>query len=431
MKKKFDEIENESYLLKYINLNKSTFAIMQQKNNSKITIAFDYSSLSNGFKNEKCEIIVESSKKILLRNKNQNSSNKIHIESTTENIINSAYVKSLTNGFLSFNAIKFNIITYINFAVAYRKNYFKSILNSLPNENKIIAYEKSIEKYKIDLYNDAQSKYNDYITLGDSVDKLISDTKAEISVLVNNVLSKKPCFNFELKSNIKGQHYLSRTNEFFYYQSKVLKTKITYGTNLVIHINYVQLNKNVFITWNNQNDFIFECVDDFMLVFKPNIIFFGFISSKAENYFGIEKTSKYLYIGNYLNDNFNDIGVLICNTYIYRGRFSKSNKKDKNCVIYLEKGKTQYIGGIDGNEIKGKGEYSNSEKIIRGDFISGGELLNGKCEFLFNNGDEYIGDMRKGIKVGTWRYKNKKTGMEMTAKFSNEEGKNEGIIYNF
>ena len=177
------------------------------------------------------------------------------------------------------------------------------------------------------------------------------------------------------------------------------------------------------MTINNQNEINLQIIDKFIIYLTDSTSLIGLILSETENknieLFGIEKGKKYLYMGNFIKDNFAGFGLLITPFFYYKGKFSNSTKSDNNGYIIFGDDEHFYKGGILGDELNGKGKYQNKKGIIiEGNFEK--DELKGLCKFTFNNGDEYQGEMVGNIKKGEWNYINKLNGKKMKVLFNND-----------
>ena len=219
-------------------------------------------------------------------------------------------------------------------------------------------------------------------------------------------MNNKPQENFELETE-EYKYLFKEQNYFFNSNNKEKKLlEITFHP-LNIHY-FSEKEGEFFIDYKNKDNYLYQISDQILFLFKTDFNYVGLLNEK----FGIEKGKKYTYIGNYLNDLYNGLGLLISQSYIYKGNFSKGNKTDKNCLILIDN--IIYKGGIESNELKGKGIYNNKDnKKIEAEFERGD--ISGKCKFTYKNGDTFEGNMKNGIKKGEWIYNtnNKKMNMKV------------------
>ena len=185
-------------------------------------------------------------------------------------------------------------------------------------------------------------------------------------------------------------------------------------------------NNDIYITISEKNSINFQILNKLILYITDSSSFLGLIlpqknnqKTNSDELFGIERGKKYLYIGNIIKDNFSGFGLLITPFFCYKGKFSNSNKSDKDGFILFGEDNHFYKGGILGDELNGKGKYQNKKGIvIEGNFEK--DDVKGICKFTFSNGDEYQGEMNGNIKNGEWNYINKINGKKMKVIFNNE-----------
>ena len=440
MKNKIQEIENDDFILKYIkeqnNKEIGPFAICQFKNFKKISIKFDFDFMLTNFKN--CELVFDINKNQIQCYTPQNniSNTLLYLEepiTKNKNILNnfdlSLFFEKLGNKKYSFDIIKYNISTEIKFCIQekitvidknleYTISFFpliKEIETFLNNNKKNFSNEKNSNNFKT---------LKEYKTFQNNIENLLDKTKRKIIEIKNNIYSNKPKNTFE----IKGENYIfkSKSNEYIFYLYKKQKLELIFNTdnNPIFIISYTDTNYNLYITINNKNEINMQIIDKLIIYLTDTTSFIGLILLGNENkdknieLFGIEKGKKYLYMGNFIKDNFAGFGLLITPFFNYKGKFSNSTKSDSNGYIIFGDDNHFYEGGILGDELKGKGKYQNKKGIvIEGNFEK--DDLKGLCKFTFNNGDEYQGEMVGNIKSGEWNYINKGTGKKMKVLFNN------------
>ena len=297
--------------------------------------------------------------------------------------------------------------------------------------NSLFPLIKEIESYLNNNKNNVLNEKNsnnfktikEYKILQQITENLMDKTKRKILDIKNNIYSNKPKYTFE----IKGDNYIfkSKANEYILYLYKKKKLEIILNTdnNPIFTISYTDTNYNLYMTINNQNEINLQIIDKFIIYLTDSTSLIGLILSETENknieLFGIEKGKKYLYMGNFIKDNFAGFGLLITPFFYYKGKFSNSTKSDNNGYIIFGDDEHFYKGGILGDELNGKGKYQNKKGIIiEGNFEK--DELKGLCKFTFNNGDEYQGEMVGNIKKGEWNYINKLNGKKMKVLFNND-----------
>ena len=424
MKNKIQEIENENFILKFIKENNNRgigpFAICQFKNYKKISFKFDFDYMITNFQN--CELTIDIDKKTIECYTPKNSINNYLLyldEPIKENqsIINkfdiNLFIEKIGNKISSFNLIKNNISTEIKFSIyekilAIKKtleftNSFFPIINNIEiflNNKKALLNENNSENFKT---------IKEFKILQINIENLIDKTKRNLIEIKNNIYFHKPKYIFE----IKGNNYIfkSKPDEYILYLYKKQKLEIIFDTNNnpIFSISYANNDYDIYLTINNKNEINMQIINKLIIYITDSTSFIGSIISNNENknieLFGIEKGKKYLYLGNFIKDNFAGFGLLITPHFSYRGKFSNSNKSDNNGYILFGDDNHFYKGGILGDELNGKGKYQNKKGvIIEGNFER--DEIKGTCKFTFNNGDEYQGEMIGDIKNGEWNYIN-------------------------
>ena len=440
MKSKIQEIENETFTLKFIkdNNNKGIgpFAICIFKNSKKISFKFDLDYMVTNFQN--CELIFDFNKNIIQCYTPNNNINKyfLYLEepiTKNQNILNSfdinLFMEKIGNKKLSFDLFKYNISTSIKFSIQeklilidknleFLNSFFpiiKNIETFLNNNKKIISNEYDSDNYKT---------IKEFKILQMNVETIIDKTKRSIIEIKNNINFNKPKYNFE----IKGANYIfkSKANEYIFYLYKKQKFEIIFESknNPIFSISFTNSDCDIYITIKNKNEINMQIINKLIIYITDSNSFIGSIISKDENnknyeIFGFEKGKKYLYLGNFIKDNFAGLGLLITPFFSYKGKFSNSNKSDNNGYILFGDDNHFYKGGILGDELNGKGKYQNKKGvIIEGNFEK--DEIKGLCKFTFTNGDEYQGEMIGNIKNGEWNYINKVTGRKLKVLFNNE-----------
>ena len=233
MKSKIQEIENETFTLKFIKENNNKgigpFAICIFKNPKKISFKFDLDYMLTNFQN--CELIFDFNRNILQCYTPNNNITKyfLYLEepiAKNQNILNNfdmnLFVAKIGNKKPSFDLIKYNISTAIKFSVhdklilidknlEFVNSFFpiiKNIETFLNNNSKIISNENNSENFKT---------IKEFKILQMNIETIIDKTKRSIIEIKNNINSNKPKYTFE----IKGVNYIfkSKANEYIFYLS--------------------------------------------------------------------------------------------------------------------------------------------------------------------------------------------------------------------
>jgi len=440
MKNRIQEIENDNFILKFIKEQNSKgigpFAICLYKNSKILSFKFDFDYLKTNYQN--CELTFDFNKNQIkcYTPKNNINNTLLYLEepmTKNKNIINNfnlnLFFEKLGNNKSSLDLIKYNISTEIKFSI--HEKIF-SIEKNLGYINSFILIIKEIDNF-LNNYNKnilEIQKFNSFKTikefkiLQNNIENLIDKTKRKILEIRNNIQLNKPNYTFE----IKGNNYIFKTkiNEYIFYLYKKQKLEIILNTeyNSTFSITYSNIDYDIYITINNKNEINMQIINKLIIYITDSTSFIGSILKKEENnnnieLFGIEKGKKYLYIGHFIKDNFAGFGLLITPFFSYRGKFSNSNKNDKNGYIIFGDDNHFYEGGILGDELNGKGKYKNKKGIIiEGNYER--DEIKGICKFTFNNGDEYQGEMTGNIKKGEWNYINKISGRKLKVLFNND-----------
>ena len=440
MKSQIQEIESDNFILKYIkdqsNKGIGSFALCKYKNSNKITFKFNFDYMLSNYQN--CEMCFDITKSLIQCYTPKNSVNKniLYIE---ESMINENKIKNNfdMNLFIEKIGNKKAIFDLIKYKITSELKY--SIYNKILNIQKILDYinvtfsvikeaENFLSEYKKILNNEnIKDKYKtmkEFKLIQNNVDNLIDKIKRKIIEFKNNINDNKPKFTFE----IKGNNYIFKTksNEYIFYLYQKQKLEIIIEKNNSLNINYTNPNNDIYITISEKNSINFQILNKLILYITDSSSFLGLIlpqknnqKTNSDELFGIERGKKYLYIGNIIKDNFSGFGLLITPFFCYKGKFSNSNKSDKDGLILFGEDNHFYKGGILGDELNGKGKYQNKKGIvIEGNFEK--DDVKGICKFTFSNDDEYQGEMNGNIKSGEWNYINKINGKKMKVIFNNE-----------
>ena len=443
MKSKIEEIENDNFILKYIkdqsNKGIGPFALCKYKTSNKISFKFNFDYMLSNFQN--CELTFDIQKNIIqcYTPKNNINKNILYIEEqmTKESRIKNnfdmnLFIEKIGNKKISFDLIKYNISSELKFLIYTRilniQKYLEYINIIFPiikdAENFLAEYKKILNSENI---KDKYETIKEFKSTQNNVDNLMDKIKIKIIEIKNNINNNIPKYTFE----IKGNNYIFKTkydtsNTYIFYLYKNQKFEIIIEKNNSLSINYTNPNNDIYITITEKNTINFQILNKLILYITDSTSFLGSILSQKNNQndtvnelFGIERGKKYLYIGNIFKDNFSGLGILITPFFCYKGKFSNSNKSDNNGFILFEEDNHFYKGGILGDELNGKGRYQNKKGImIEGNFEK--DEIKGECKFIFNNGDEYKGEMNGNIKSGEWNYINKISGKKMKVIFNNE-----------
>ena len=432
MKNKIQEVENEDFMLKFIKdpINKGigSFAICKFKTSKKISFKFDFEYLLTQFQN--CEMTFDLNKKtITAYSPNPNESFSVFVEEKIQNDINKFdYSKSfdlLSND--SFDLMKYNIVTQLKFAIDERitkieKNfeYFNNLIKLITDTSLFISNNKNIVLLDEKKNFKTLKEFKDY---QNNIENFFDKTKINIKKIKNIIIYNLSKYTFELKG--KNFIFISKNNEYIFYLYKLQKLEINY-TNNNLDINYTTSEFDIHFTINSKDEINLQHIGKLIIYLNDDISFIGNICTNNNEFFGIEKGKKYLYIGNFIKDNFCGLGILITPLFCYKGKFSNSCKNDKNGYIIFDENNF-YEGGILGDELSGMGKYQNKKGlIIEGNFEK--DEIKGLCKFTFNNGDEYKGEMIGNVKKGEWSYVNKKTGRKLKAVFNDS---NNEIKYDY
>ena len=440
MKSKIQEIENDNFILKYIKdqTNKSIgpFAICKYKNSNKISFKFNFDYMLSNYQN--CEMCFDITKSLIQCYTPKNSVNKniLYIEESmiNENKIKNnfdmnLFIEKIGNKKAIFDLIKYKITSELKYSIYIKILNIQKILDYINVTFPVIKEaENFLGEYKKILNNEnIKDKYKtmkEFKLIQNNVDNLIDKIKRKIIEFKNNINDNKPKFTFE----IKGNNYIFKTksNEYIFYLYQKQKLEIIIEKNNSLNINYTNPNNDIYITISEKNSINFQILNKLILYITDSSSFLGLIlpqknnqKTNSDELFGIERGKKYLYIGNIIKDNFSGFGLLITPFFCYKGKFSNSNKSDKDGFILFGEDNHFYKGGILGDELNGKGKYQNKKGIvIEGNFEK--DDVKGICKFTFSNGDEYQGEMNGNIKSGEWNYINKINGKKMKVIFNNE-----------
>jgi hypothetical protein len=441
MKSKIQEIENDNFILKYIkdqtNKGIGPFAICKYKNSNKISFKFNFDYMLSNFQN--CELSFDISKNLILCYTPNNTVHKniLYIEEPMikdakikNNFDINSFIEKIGNRKTSFDLIKYKISSELKFLIYIKILNIKKHLEYLNILFPLISdIDKFLKEYKNVLVTSEKNKdkyktIKEFKILQNNVDNLIDKIKRKIIEFKNNINDNKPKFTFE----IKGNNYIFKTksNEYIFYLYQKQKLEIIIEKNNSLNINYTNPNNDIYITISEKNSINFQILNKLILYITDSSSFLGLIlpqknnqKTNSDELFGIERGKKYLYIGNIIKDNFSGFGLLITPFFCYKGKFSNSNKSDKDGLILFGEDNHFYKGGILGDELNGKGKYQNKKGIvIEGNFEK--DDVKGICKFTFSNGDEYQGEMNGNIKSGEWNYINKINGKKMKVIFNNE-----------
>jgi len=440
MKSQIQEIESDNFILKYIkdqsNKGIGSFALCKYKNSNKITFKFNFDYMLSNYQN--CEMCFDITKSLIQCYTPKNSVNKniLYIEESmiNENKIKNnfdmnLFIEKIGNKKAIFDLIKYKITSELKYSIYIKILNIQKILDYINVTFPVIKEaENFLGEYKKILNNEnIKDKYKtmkEFKLIQNNVDNLIDKIKRKIIEFKNNINDNKPKFTFE----IKGNNYIFKTksNEYIFYLYQKQKLEIIIEKNNSLNINYTNPNNDIYITISEKNSINFQILNKLILYITDSSSFLGLILPQKNNQktnndelFGIERGKKYLYIGNIIKDNFSGFGLLITPFFCYKGKFSNSNKSDKDGLILFGEDNHFYKGGILGDELNGKGKYQNKKGIvIEGNFEK--DDVKGICKFTFNNGDEYQGEMNGNIKSGEWNYINKINGKKMKVIFNNE-----------
>jgi len=440
MKSQIQEIESDNFILKYIkdqsNKGIGYFALCKYKNSNKITFKFNFDYMLSNYQN--CEMCFDITKSLIQCYTPKNSVNKniLYIEESmiNENKIKNnfdmnLFIEKIGNKKAIFDLIKYKITSELKYSIYIKILNIQKILDYINVTFPVIKEaENFLGEYKKILNNEnIKDKYKtmkEFKLIQNNVDNLIDKIKRKIIEFKNNINDNKPKFTFE----IKGNNYIFKTksNEYIFYLYQKQKFEIIIEKNNSLNINYTNPNNDIYITISEKNSINFQILNKLILYITDSSSFLGLILPQKNNQktnndelFGIERGKKYLYIGNIIKDNFSGFGLLITPFFCYKGKFSNSNKSDKDGLILFGEDNHFYKGGILGDELNGKGKYQNKKGIvIEGNFEK--DDVKGICKFTFNNGDEYQGEMNGNIKSGEWNYINKINGKKMKVIFNNE-----------
>ena len=440
MKSQIQEIESDNFILKYIkdqsNKGIGSFALCKYKNSNKITFKFNFDYMLSNYQN--CEMCFDITKSLIQCYTPKNSVNKniLYIEESmiNENKIKNnfdmnLYIEKIGNKKAIFDLIKYKITSELKYSIYIKILNIQKILDYINVTFPVIKEaENFLGEYKKILNNEnIKDKYKtmkEFKLIQNNVDNLIDKIKRKIIEFKNNINDNKPKFTFE----IKGNNYIFKTksNEYIFYLYQKQKLEIIIEKNNSLNINYTNLNNDIYITISEKNSINFQILNKLILYITDSSSFLGLIlpqknnqKTNSDELFGIERGKKYLYIGNIIKDNFSGFGLLITPFFCYKGKFSNSNKSDKDGFILFGEDNHFYKGGILGDELNGKGKYQNKKGIvIEGNFEK--DDVKGICKFTFSNGDEYQGEMNGNIKSGEWNYINKINGKKMKVIFNNE-----------
>ena len=440
MKSQIQEIESDNFILKYIkdqsNKGIGSFALCKYKNSNKITFKFNFDYMLSNYQN--CEMCFDITKSLIQCYTPKNSVNKniLYIEESmiNENKIKNnfdmnLFIEKIGNKKAIFDLIKYKITSELKYSIYIKILNIQKILDYINVTFPVIKEaENFLGEYKKILNNEnIKDKYKtmkEFKLIQNNVDNLIDKIKRKIIEFKNNINDNKPKFTFE----IKGNNYIFKTksNEYIFYLYQKQKFEIIIEKNNSLNINYTNPNNDIYITISEKNSINFQILNKLILYITDSSSFLGLIlpqknnqKTNSDELFGIERGKKYLYIGNIIKDNFSGFGLLITPFFCYKGKFSNSNKSDKDGLILFGEDNHFYKGGILGDELNGKGKYQNKKGIvIEGNFEK--DDVKGICKFTFNNGDEYQGEMNGNIKSGEWNYINKINGKKMKVIFNNE-----------
>jgi hypothetical protein len=440
MKSQIQEIESDNFILKYIkdqsNKGIGSFALCKYKNSNKITFKFNFDYMLSNYQN--CEMCFDITKSLIQCYTPKNSVNKniLYIEESmiNENKIKNnfdmnLFIEKIGNKKAIFDLIKYKITSELKYSIYIKILNIQKILDYINVTFPVIKEaENFLGEYKKILNNEnIKDKYKtmkEFKLIQNNVDNLIDKIKRKIIEFKNNINDNKPKFTFE----IKGNNYIFKTksNEYIFYLYQKQKLEIIIEKNNSLNINYTNPNNDIYITISEKNSINFQILNKLILYITDSSSFLGLILPQKNNQktnndelFGIERGKKYLYIGNIIKDNFSGFGLLITPFFCYKGKFSNSNKSDKDGLILFGEDNHFYKGGILGDELNGKGKYQNKKGIvIEGNFEK--DDVKGICKFTFSNGDEYQGEMNGNIKSGEWNYINKINGKKMKVIFNNE-----------
>ena len=440
MKSQIQEIESDNFILKYIkdqsNKGIGSFALCKYKNSNKITFKFNFDYMLSNYQN--CEMCFDITKSLIQCYTPKNSVNKniLYIEESmiNENKIKNnfdmnLFIEKIGNKKAIFDLIKYKITSELKYSIYIKILNIQKILDYINVTFPVIKEaENFLGEYKKILNNEnIKDKYKtmkEFKLIQNNVDNLIDKIKRKIIEFKNNINDNKPKFTFE----IKGNNYIFKTksNEYIFYLYQKQKLEIIIEKNNSLNINYTNPNNDIYITISEKNSINFQILNKLILYITDFSSFLGLIlpqknnqKTNSDELFGIERGKKYLYIGNIIKDNFSGFGLLITPFFCYKGKFSNSNKSDKDGFILFGEDNHFYKGGILGDELNGKGKYQNKKGIvIEGNFEK--DDIKGICKFTFSNGDEYQGEMNGNIKSGEWNYINKINGKKMKVIFNNE-----------
>ena len=440
MKSQIQEIESDNFILKYIkdqsNKGIGSFALCKYKNSNKITFKFNFDYMLSNYQN--CEMCFDITKSLIQCYTPKNSVNKniLYIEESmiNENKIKNnfdmnLFIEKIGNKKAIFDLIKYKITSELKYSIYIKILNIQKILDYINVTFPVIKEaENFLGQYKKILNNEnIKDKYKtmkEFKLIQNNVDNLIDKIKRKIIEFKNNINDNKPKFTFE----IKGNNYIFKTksNEYIFYLYQKQKLEIIIEKNNSLNINYTNPNNDIYITISEKNSINFQILNKLILYITDSSSFLGLIlpqknnqKTNSDELFGIERGKKYLYIGNIIKDNFSGFGLLITPFFCYKGKFSNSNKSDKDGFILFGEDNHFYKGGILGDELNGKGKYQNKKGIvIEGNFEK--DDVKGICKFTFSNGDEYQGEMNGNIKSGEWNYINKINGKKMKVIFNNE-----------
>ena len=440
MKSQIQEIESDNFILKYIkdqsNKGIGSFALCKYKNSNKITFKFNFDYMLSNYQN--CEMCFDITKSLIQCYTPKNSVNKniLYIEESmiNENKIKNnfdmnLFIEKIGNKKAIFDLIKYKITSELKYSIYIKILNIQKILDYINVTFPVIKEaENFLGEYKKILNNEnIKDKYKtmkEFKLIQNNVDNLIDKIKRKIIEFKNNINDNKPKFTFE----IKGNNYIFKTksNEYIFYLYQKQKLEIIIEKNNSLNINYTNPNNDIYITISEKNSINFQILNKLILYITDSSSFLGLIlpqknnqKTNSDELFGIERGKKYLYIGNIIKDNFSGFGLLITPFFCYKGKFSNSNKSDKDGLILFGEDNHFYKGGILGDELNGKGKYQNKKGIvIEGNFEK--DDVKGICKFTFSNGDEYQGEMNGNIKSGEWNYINKINGKKMKVIFNNE-----------
>ena len=452
------KIESDLFILNSLSLSpgssqSSEFAIIKLKKEKIVSFKIDFDFLLLSFKN--CEVIFDFEKKVILLQDESEESEGNDVKETNETKekeegmrvfysekmsdkvdLCSFYEGFLTENFERITAVEMNLMRYnigicVKFTLGEKVGYLREVEDSFRRLESLLGkmYE-IVVNYKSSIKS--LSTYAEIHSLKENIIKIMSENKAVVISYLNFIYNKTPTFNFELK-NEKINFCVKEKENIFYkdrnaysieYDKSDVSCKYNNNQSKICLDFRRKYNNDYYFNTRIFRKLIYVCNEgvEFIGIFNPP-------SMKTATIFGIEKAKNVLYIGNFLNSLFNDFGILMSKTFYYKGNFLKGAKNDKNAVVYFGDEKPYYKGSVEYDELKGEGTFKNADDVVvTGDFEKND--VNGRCHFLFPNGDTLEGKTKfNNVKEGVWKYNSKASGKTMEIHYGNNQ--DDEIIYKY